>query len=242
MEYKHVVIGQVIARISRFTVTVQLGAQVVKAHLSNTGRNKELLVAGFPISICKAANPARKTPYDVIAVQRDGRWINIDSMAPNKVVNAALRDGSLQLPGCPLPYVVHPESTYLDSRLDFAGHASDGKKWFVETKGVTLANGAQAAFPDAPTLRGLKHVHTLTHAANEGYTSILLFVVQLGGINQMTIYHQRFPELAPAITAAKQAGVQVLAIGCKVTASTMDLAAPIPFDETSSFHELPEDD
>lgn len=239
MDYGQCEIGSVVARVSRFTVTVlRQDGSAVAAHLSNTGRNKELLVAGNPISIRRAANPERKTPFDVLAVQRDGRWINIDSLAPNRVVRAALQDGSLQLPGCREPYVVHPETTYGDSRLDFAGSDAGGAKWFAETKGVTLANGTLAAFPDAPTTRGLKHVHTLTLAQQAGYQAYLLFIVQLPGITRMTIYHERFPELAPAITRAKAAGVRVLALGCATGPDFIDLAAPLGFDETLPFTEV----
>lgn len=238
MQYQQVEIGQVIKRISRFTVQVALHGETVLAHLSNTGRNKELLVPGHDISIKKAANPERKTPYDILAVARDGRWINIDSLAPNRVVNAALRDGSLVLPGLQEPLVVHPETTWRDSRLDFAGVDANGRQWFAETKGVTLANGAHAAFPDAPTTRGLKHVHTLTLAQQAGFASYLIFVVQLPEIADMTIYKDRFAELAPAITNAKAAGVQVLAIGCDVGPEHIDLAAPILFDENLSFKEI----
>ncbi|MCI1987572.1 MAG: DNA/RNA nuclease SfsA [Lactobacillus sp.] len=238
MQYTNVAIATVIARISRFTVKVALAGQEQLAHLSNTGRNKELLVPGFPISVRKADNPARKTPYDVLAVQRDGRWINIDSLAPNRVVNAALRDGSLVLPGCQEPLAVHPETTWRDSRLDFAGRDDNGQKWFAETKGVTLANQTLAAFPDAPTTRGLKHVHTLTQAQAAGYASYLLFVVQLPGIEKMTIYHERFAELAPAITAAKAAGVQVLALVCETGPDKITLSHQIAFDETLPFQEV----
>ncbi|MFD1392632.1 DNA/RNA nuclease SfsA [Lacticaseibacillus jixianensis] len=238
MKYSNVVVGQVIKRISRFTVTVDLDGQAVAAHLSNTGRNKELLLAGAPISIRRADNPARKTPYDILAVQRDGRWINIDSLAPNRVVKAALSDGSLVLPACQEPYQVRPETTYRDSRLDFAGQDGAGRAWFVEVKGVTLANGARAAFPDAPTLRGLKHVHTLTHAAQSGYLAYLVFVVQLPGITSMTIFKDRFPELAPAITTAKAAGVQVLALTCRTAPDEIVLDHAIRFDEQLPFQEL----
>ncbi|WP_390406010.1 DNA/RNA nuclease SfsA [Lacticaseibacillus jixiensis] len=245
MQYEHVVIGRVIARISRFTVQVALNGQTVAAHLSNTGRNKELLVAGFEISLRKAANPARKTPYDVLAVKRDGRWINIDSLAPNRVVNAALRDGSLVLPGLQEPLAVHPETTWGDSRLDFAGVDAAGVKWFAETKGVTLANHTLAAFPDAPTTRGLKHVHTLTQAQGQGFASFLVFVVQVPDIQRVTIYHERFAPLAPAISQAKAQGVQVLALGCDVGADHITLAEPLLFDETLPFTEVdtyPEND
>lgn len=238
MNYQNVEIGQVIKRISRFTVQVALNGEMVLAHLSNTGRNKELLVPGHDISIKKAANPARKTPYDILAVARDGRWINIDSLAPNRVVNAALRDGSLVLPGLREPLFVHPETTWRDSRLDFAGADATGQQWFAETKGVTLANGDLAAFPDAPTTRGLKHVHTLTMAQQAGFASYLIFVVQLPGIAQMTIYKERFAELAPAITTAKAAGVQVLAIGCDVGPDHIDLAQAVAFDEHLAFKEV----
>lgn len=238
MKYSNVVIGRVVKRISRFTVTVALNGESVAAHLSNTGRNKELLLPGAPISIRRAANPARKTPYDIIAVQRDQRWINIDSLAPNRVVRAALTDGRLQLPACQEPYQVRPETTYLDSRLDFAGQDAAGQDWFVEVKGVTLANGERAAFPDAPTTRGLKHVHTLTHAAQSGYRAFLVFVVQLPGITTATIYKERFPALAPAVTAAKAAGVQFIAITCRTGPDEITLDQPIRFDERLPFHEL----
>ncbi|WP_125705057.1 DNA/RNA nuclease SfsA [Lacticaseibacillus daqingensis] len=240
MQYANVELATVIKRVSRFTVMVELAGQAVAAHLSNTGRNKELLIPGHAISVRKAANPARQTPYDILAVKRDHRWINIDSLAPNRVVNAALREGSLQLPGCVGPYTVHPETRYLDSRLDFAGHSATGQAWFAETKGVTLANARHAAFPDAPTTRGLKHVHTLTQAANAGYLAYLLLVVQLPGIDTVTIYHERFPELAPAITAAKAAGVQVVALGCQTGPDYLALDRPIAFDETLPFTEVAE--
>ncbi|WP_225049106.1 DNA/RNA nuclease SfsA [Lacticaseibacillus kribbianus] len=239
MDYGKVEIGTVIKRISRFTVIVALNGQEVAAHLSNTGRNKELLVPGHAISIRKAANPERKTPYDIIAVQRDNRWINIDSLAPNRVVNAALRDGTLHLPGCPGPYVVHPETTYRDSRLDFAGTDAAGQDWFAETKGVTLANGTRAAFPDAPTTRGLKHVHTLTAAQEAGYRAYLVFVIQLDGIKDMTIYRDRFPELAPAIQVAQAAGVQVVAVTCKSGPNFLTLDTVVPFESTLPFTEVP---
>ncbi|WP_179394578.1 DNA/RNA nuclease SfsA [Lacticaseibacillus absianus] len=238
MNYGSVTIGTVVARVSRFTVTVTVNGEVVAAHLSNTGRNKELLVPGHPVSIRRAANSARKTPYDILAVQRDGRWINIDSLAPNRVVNAALQAGTLALPGCPGPYTVHPETTYLDSRLDFAGTAADGGQWFAETKGVTLANGPHAAFPDAPTTRGLKHVHTLTHAVAAGYRAYLLLVVQLPGIETVTIYKDRFPALAPAITAAKAAGVRVIALTCQTGPDFITLDRAVAFDETLPFTEV----
>ncbi|WP_056989397.1 DNA/RNA nuclease SfsA [Lacticaseibacillus camelliae] len=238
MKYSNVVIGRVVKRVSRFTVTVDLKGEHVAAHLSNTGRNKELLLPGAPISVRKADNPARKTPYDILAVQRAQRWINIDSLAPNRVVNAALNDGSLVLPACVEPYQVRPETTYLDSRLDFAGQDAGGQDWFVEVKGVTLANGPRAAFPDAPTVRGLKHVHTLTHAAQSGYRAFLVFVVQLPGITSMTIFKARFPELAPAITAAKAAGVQFIAMTCHTGPAEITLDQPILFDENLPFEEI----
>lgn len=239
MQYTNVEIGRVIARVSRFTVTVELNGEIVAAHLSNTGRNRELLVEGHLASVRKADNPARKTPYDLLAVQRDGRWINIDSQAPNREVNLALNEGRLTLPGCPLPYVVRPETTYRDSRLDFAGTAADGTAWFAETKGVTLANGTAAAFPDAPTTRGLKHVHTLTAAVQDGYRAYLLFVLQVPAVASLTIYHDRFPELAPAITEAKAAGVQVLALTCETGPALMTISGQTLFDETLGFTELP---
>ena len=231
MYYQNVSVGQLIKRVSRFTVEIDLNGTVEPVHMNNTGRNKEILIPGSLASVRYVDNPNRKTHYDLLAVQRQGRWINIDSLAPNHVAKECLEAGTL-------PYAVHPESTWRDSRLDFAGKAADGQSWFVETKGVTLANGTLAAFPDAPTTRAVKHVHTLTMAQTEGYQAFLLFIVQLPDIRQMTIYRDRFPELVTAITTAKQNGVRVLAYDTMTGPDQITLGNEIPFDEHLPFSEI----
>ncbi|MFD1430127.1 DNA/RNA nuclease SfsA [Lacticaseibacillus mingshuiensis] len=238
MRYQNVQVGHVIERVSRFTVMVALNHQIVATHISNTGRNKELLRPGAPISVAPAANPERKTHWDVLAVRRDGRWINIDSLAPNRVVRAGLMTGTLKLPGMVLPYEVHPETVFGDSRIDFAGRDARGRSWLAEVKGVTLANGKHAAFPDAPTERGLKHVHTLTDAVQQGIASYLVLVVQLPGIATCTIYDQRFPELTTAVAQAQAAGVKVLAIGCQTGPGLIELDHRIKFDLARQFTEV----
>ncbi len=238
MYYQNVSVGQLIKRVSRFTVEIDLNGTVEPVHMNNTGRNKEIFIPGSLASVRYVDNPNRKTHYDLLAVQRQGRWINIDSLAPNHVAKECLEAGTLKLPGLALPYAVHPESTWRDSRLDFAGKAADGQSWFVETKGVTLANGTLAAFPDAPTTRAVKHVHTLTMAQAEGYQAFLLFIVQLPDIRQMTIYRDRFPELVTAITTAKQNGVRVLAYDTMTGPDQITLGNEIPFDEHLPFSEI----
>lgn len=238
MHYQNVSVGKLIRRVSRFTVEVALDGVTTPVHMNNTGRNKEILIPGSLASVRHVANTNRKTHYDLLAVQRQNRWINIDSLAPNHVAKECLETGTLTLPGLTLPYAVHPETTWRDSRLDFAGTAADGQPWFVETKGVTLANGSLAAFPDAPTTRALKHVHTLMMAQAEGYQAFLVFIVQLPDIQEMTIYRDRFPELVTAITNAKQAGVRVLAYDTVTGPDAITLGRKIAFDEQLPFTEI----
>lgn len=238
MQYQNVSVGQLIRRVSRFTVEIAIDGVTTSVHMNNTGRNKEILVPGSLASVRYVNHPNRKTHYDLLAVKRQNRWINIDSLAPNHVARECLEAGTMKLPGLSLPYAVRPETTWRDSRLDFAGTAADGKKWFVETKGVTLANQTLAAFPDAPTTRALKHVHTLTMAQAEGYQAFLVFIVQLPNIQQMTIYRERFPELVTAITIAKQNGVRVLAYDTMTGPDFITLGQPILFDEHLPFTEM----
>ncbi|MFT8969774.1 MAG: sugar fermentation stimulation protein SfsA, partial [Lacticaseibacillus paracasei] len=94
MYYQNVSVGQLIKRVSRFTVEIDLNGTVEPVHMNNTGRNKEILIPGSLASVRYVDNPNRKTHYDLLAVQRQGRWINIDSLAPNHVAKECLEAGT----------------------------------------------------------------------------------------------------------------------------------------------------
>ncbi|WP_203652221.1 DNA/RNA nuclease SfsA [Secundilactobacillus yichangensis] len=238
MQYEDIKLATFIERPNRFIAHCQLDDEVVTVHVKNTGRSKELLVPGTQVALNYQPKKTRKTDYDLVAVKKQGQhWINIDSQLPNQLVKEAQLTHQLQLPDLPALSHFKPETVYHDSRLDFWGQTQSGQDLWIEVKGVTLENNGVAAFPDAPTVRAVKHVHELTRAVQKGAMAYLLFVVQLDYAHIMTIYRERAPKLTEAIETAQQAGVHVVALDCQVAPDEVVLRRPVPFDLHAQFEE-----
>lgn len=237
MQYPNHHLARFIDRPNRFISHCQLidTGETVVAHVKNTGRTT-ILQPGVTVSLVKNDNPARKTQYDLVAAKKyDLNWINIDSQAPNKVVKDGLTANDIKLPEIAKIVQVMPEVTYLDSRLDFSGKDDHNRPFFLGVKGVTLANQGIAAFPDAPTTRGLKHVQTLERAIDDGYLAYLFFVIQMQNIRTVTIDQDIFEPLALEIDRAQKKGVHVVAYDCRVTPNELILNQPVPFDLNQIF-------
>lgn len=237
MQYPNVHLAKFIDRPNRFIAHCQLidTGEVLTTHVKNTGRTT-ILQPGVTTALVRNDNPKRKTRYDLVAAKKyDRQWINIDSQAPNKIVKTGLETNYIKLPGIQSISKVNPETTYLNSRLDFAGTDNLDRPFFLEVKGVTLINEGIAAFPDAPTTRGLKHVQTLEKAIDEGYLAYLLFVIQISNVRKVTIDRDIFNELAVEIGKAQQKGVHVVAYDCQVEPDTLVLDQPVSFDLNQKF-------
>lgn len=237
MRYDAIQIATFIERPNRFIAHCELAGKVVTVHVKNTGRGKEVLLAGAQVALNYQPKPTRKTDYDLVAVKKGSHWINIDSQLPNQLVKETEMAGHLVLPGLPRLIQFRPETVYHNSRIDFWGQTETGQNLWIEVKGVTLENEGVAAFPDAPTERAVKHVHELIRAVGEGDLAYLLFVVQMDYATQMTIYRERAPKLTAAIKEAMTAGVRVVAIDCTVAPDEVRLRRVVPFDIDAAFHE-----
>ena len=146
MKYEHITEGRFIDRPNRFIAHVEINGQVETVHVKNTGRCRELLIPGTQVFLEKSSNPARKTAYDLICVNKKGRGlINMDSQIPNKAALEWVKAGHL----FPEKVQVTPEKTYGNSRFDLYV-CSEKRKAFIEVKGVTLESDNIARFPDAP--------------------------------------------------------------------------------------------
>ena len=221
MIYKNIVPGVFLYRPNRFIAHIEIGGQEQICHVKNTGRCRELLPRGAQVWCEKSDNPARKTQYDLIAVQKGSRTINMDSQAPNVAAKAWLEKGGLgNIEN------LRPESRHGDSRFDFF-FTKEGKPCFLEVKGVTLETDGVCAFPDAPTIRGAKHLRELTELAKTGYGAYVLFVIQMTDVKYLHPNDATDPEFGKALREAKDAGVQILAMDCKVTPNTMELNKPV---------------
>lgn len=223
MKYSNVISGKFVSRPNRFTAIVEVGGLEQTVHVKNTGRCRELFVPGAEVYLQKAENPARKTKYDVIGVKKADRIINIDSQIPNKVFGEFVSCGDFLND---VTYI-RPECTYKNSRFDFYIEA-DGKKIFVEIKGVTLDEDGVARFPDAPTERGIKHLRELTDAVENGYTAYAVFIIQMKGIKYFEPNYQMHQAFGDALNEAAEAGVNVLAFDCVVTEDSICIDNSIP--------------
>ena len=221
MHYDNIVAGIFRQRPNRFIAHIVIGGQEQVCHVKNTGRCKELLVPGTKVWCQEFDSAARKTKYDLIAVQKGSRIINMDSQAPNKAAQQWLLSGSLgQISN------LRPETTHGESRFDFS-FEKDGKKCFLEVKGVTLENDGICAFPDAPTQRGTKHLRELTQAVKDGYGAYVLFVIQMADVSYLHPNDATDPAFGTALRDAAAAGVQILAMDCDVTKDSMTIRQPV---------------
>ena len=221
MHYHDMVPGRFLARPNRFIAHVEIDGISQVCHVKNTGRCRELLVPGASVWCEKSSNPNRKTQYDLIAVQKGSRLVNMDSQAPNAAVGEWLRTGGMgKLEN------LRPETVHGSSRFDFS-FQKDGKTCFLEVKGVTLEHDGVCSFPDAPTQRGVKHLMELTQAAREGFGAYVLFVVQMSPVDYLHPNDETDPAFGRALREAAQNGVTILAMDCRITPDSMELQSPV---------------
>lgn len=223
MKYTNIKKGRFENRPNRFIAYVDIEGKREKVHVKNTGRCRELLIGGAEVYLEPGVNPERSTAYDLVAVKKGERLINMDSQAPNKMVGEWLLKGEL----FPDITLVRPEAVYGSSRFDFYIE-TEKEKIFLEVKGVTLEQDDVVLFPDAPSQRAVKHVHELVQAVKEGYQAYLLMVIQMQGVRYFTPNRETHPAFADALAEAERAGVKILAYDCVVTEDGCVIHAPVP--------------
>ena len=210
MRYGTVLEAEFIERPNRFIAKVRLFGEETVCHVKNTGRCRELLLSGATVYLEDCRGRGRRTDYDLIAVRKGERLINMDSQAPNKAAGEYL---SLLFPDATL---IRPETVFGTSRFDYYVE-TPARKIFLEVKGVTLEERGEALFPDAPTERGVKHLRELTACLAEGYEAYVLFVVQMSDVRCFRPNDRMHAAFGDALRAARAAGVMVMAVECEIT-------------------------
>ena len=226
MKYGAVFPAVFLERPNRFVARCLLEGREVTAHVPNTGRCRELLPPGAPVYLAHHPEPGRRTQYTLVAVDKGGLLINMDSQAPNRVAEEALRAGCLRVTREPAA-LVRREFTFGGSRLDFLVEAGE-ERALVEVKGVTREEAGEVRFPDAPTLRGLRHLEELAGAAAQGWTAQVLFVVQMARADHFTPNDAAQPQFGEALRRVQGQGVRLSARLCHVTPDEMTLGEEIP--------------
>ncbi len=227
MKYHSICKDTFLSRPNRFIAHVELDGEEVICHVKNTGRCRELLVENATVYLEKSDNPNRKTAYDLIAVEkltpRGTLLINMDAQAPNQLFREWAEEGHFRNH----LNLLKSEKTFGNSRFDFYWESSKSKG-FVEVKGCTLEEDGVCRFPDAPTLRGVKHIEELILAKEQGYEAAICIVVQMEGMDYFTPNDATHPAFGEALRRASEAGVEVFALGCTVTPDSLHWGAKIP--------------
>lgn len=219
LKYDNVIGAKFISRPNRFVAVAKINGENELIHVKNTGRCRELLVSNADIFAEKASSSQRKTKYDLISVIKNGRLINIDSSAPNKIVREWLENGGL----IKNPSLIKAEKTYKSSRFDFYIEKGE-RKIFAEVKGVTLEENGVVMFPDAPTARGVKHLRELQSCIKDGFEAYIIFVVQMKGVSYFTPNRKTHAEFADELTKCKNEGVNIVCFDCNVSQNSIEAA------------------
>ena len=223
MIYPNVRKGIFLERPNRFIARVEAAGEELICHVKNTGRCQELLLPGAEVFLSQSDNPNRKTKYDLIGVKKGELLINMDSQAPNQMVEEWLKSQNW------IPGITHfrREVVYGASRFDFYLERENGARGFLEVKGVTLEEDGVVKFPDAPTVRGVKHIRELCKAVREGYEGYLLFAIQMERADYFTPNTAAQPEFLEVLKEAKEQGVVLLAFDSSVDIDRISLRDPV---------------
>ncbi len=211
--------GFFLERLNRFEGIVEIKGKEELVHIPNTGRCRELLTAGAHVIIEIREGKTRKTPYEMIMVYKRDRLVSIDSQAPNKIVEEAVKAGLIEEIGS-YGYVkreVHYQNSRFDLFLKKTEFAGKSDSCYIEVKGVTLEKNGLAMFPDAPTERGTRHLRELAAARKEGFRAVVIFLIQMEGIKCFTPNSIMDGQFAEALVSAGEGGVEVLSYNCRVT-------------------------
>ena len=222
MKYHNIKEGIFVSRPNRFIAHVEIDGKVEICHVKNTGRCKELLIPGTKVYLEESSNPNRKTKYDLVQVYKGDQLVNLDSQMPNFLVKEWLENGL----GFPDITLLETEKKYGNSRFDLYTEYQ-GKKAWIEVKGVTLENDGIARFPDAPTERGIKHIKELGKCVEDGYEAWIIFVIQMENIHEFQPNWNTHPQFGEALIEAKERGVNIRAYNCKLNKGSISICDEI---------------
>ncbi|MBQ7353337.1 MAG: DNA/RNA nuclease SfsA [Clostridia bacterium] len=232
MKYDNIVKGTFIHRENRFIAYCEINGKNELVHVKNTGRLKELLIPYATVYLQKNDKLNRKTKYDLISVikktNRGDILVNIDSQIANDVAYEWIKSCGMFSNDAEIirEYTVTHEGT--KSRFDIFVKDED-RRAFIEVKGVTLENDGFASFPDAPTLRGIKHLNHLSLLKREGYEAYVLFVIQMKGVYSFTPNRKTHLAFCESLKNAEKCGVKILCYDCVVDIDSIGIDKPVKY-------------
>jgi len=219
--------GRLIRRYKRFLADIELeDGSTLTAHCPNTGSLLGCKEPGSPVWLRDSGNPKRKYRHTWQAVQVGKVWVNIDTSLPNRIVSEALEEG--QVEGLARFERLRNEVNYGDrSRIDILLEGIAGVRCYIEVKNTTLAEGRVAAFPDAVTARGLKHLKELERVVQAGDRAVQFFLVSRDDVDSLRPADEIDPAYAEGLRSAAAAGVEIRAWTARVRSTALTLEREI---------------
>jgi sugar fermentation stimulation protein A len=217
--------GIFLERVNRFLARVEVDGREVGVHVANSGRMKELFVPGWRVLVRPVSGDHRKTKFELVLVDMGDALASADAQMPNPLLAEGVANGHLQqFAG----YTdMRREVIFGDSRLDLMLEGPSGR-CYIEAKSVTLVTNGVGLFPDAPTIRGAKHLRTLETVLEAGHRAAVVFVVQRPDASAFATSDPSDPDLADALRSAVAAGVEAYAYNCEVTERSIRLDQALP--------------
>jgi sugar fermentation stimulation protein A len=215
--------GRFVRRYKRFFADVELeDGTVITAHCPNTGSLLGCLEAGRPVILRDSGDPERKLRYVFQSIRVGRGLVNVDTSIPNRALFDAIGRGRVpELAGYD---EVRREVPYGESsRIDLLLSRRGGELCYVEVKSTTYAIGREAAFPDAVTDRGLKHLRELARAVEKGHRAVQFFFVSRGDVDRFRPADEIDPAYGRGLREAAAAGVEVLAYSTRVRRDSIEL-------------------
>ena len=215
-----IVEGMFLERPNRYLARVEIDGKETWAHVPDPGRLPGLLLENRKIMLVYQPSEKRKTDYTLVLVKHGSTWVSVFPAFANSLVSNALIEETL-------PFLngyssFKSEVKAGNSRFDF--HLNFSKKEvYVEVKSVSLVEDGIGKFPDAPTKRGVKHVQELIEFSEKGYRAAVLFISQRQDTQSITCNDTIDPIFGKWLRKAKNKGVELYGMNCKVTPTTISL-------------------
>lgn len=220
--------AKLIRRYKRFLADCELAdGSVITAHCPNTGAMTGCMCPGGEVWLSYSDNPKRKYAHTWELMQMPDTLVGINTLNANRLVKLALTLGVV--PEIITRGTVKPEAKIGASRLDFMVSGVNGTA-YVEVKNCTLVHNGVAAFPDAVTLRGQKHLQELMILAANGYEAVIFYLVQRMDAALFRPAFEIDPEYAGMLRQAYAAGVKIVAYDTVITPGNISLGKSLAFD------------
>lgn len=199
--------GVYLRRLNRFMTEVEVNGNKVLAHLPNSGRLLTVLVPESKVFLRRQPQQRRKSNYDLFAIERPGATVIVDTRFSTLAAETAIQKGLFKsLAG----YRVAKENVRVDNSLLDLLLKKGSHLFFLEIKCVTHLTDGVAMFPDAPTIRGRKHLETLMKLVQQGFGAGILFSVQRPNANMIKPYRKIDPAFSELLKKADETGVKIL--------------------------------